>query len=183
MTRSFLPFFLVILLCGANLPGREALPGLPKEPEPELLALKQVHPDNDDLLRAIEAGRKKVPPGYFIVPRRVIDPETGEEEEGHQILLRRKNVIATEDVEKAFPSPHNPDQIMVRLNAAGGKKLEAATQQMRLGVDRLAIVVKGQCLLAPTVAAILTDAFAVAGLTRKGEIPPLVEALNAKAKK
>lgn len=183
MSLPILSIFLLTLLCGAGTAAKKDTLDFPEKAAPELLTLKQVHPDNDDLLRAIEAGQKEVPPGYFVVPLRVIDPETGEEEDGHQILLRRKNVIATEDVEKAFPSTHNPGEIIVRLNGAGGKKLAAATQQMRLGVDRLAVVIKGRCVVAPTVAAILTDTFAVVGLTRKGEIPPLVEALNSRAKK
>ena len=56
--------------------------------------------------------------------------------------------------------------------------MTALTSKMKLGVDRMAIVLNGEALNVATVQAVLGERFVIEGLSKPGEISNLVDSLN-----
>lgn len=86
----------------------------------------------------------------------------GEHEE--VLFVEKEAVLQTADVQNAqadiLPSMRG---ISVRLKPEGAKKLEAVTGKMKLGVERLAVVVEGKPVFAPVVHDKLGEQFVIQG--------------------
>ena len=93
------------------------------------------------------------------VERMVLKTEDDEE----ILFVKKKAVLGDADVKDAQPDLAFGNQINVRLNDAGGKKLKEATAAMRHGRDRLAIIVDGRLISAPVVQATLGSQFVISG--------------------
>lgn len=155
------------------------------EPEPKggfTFALREVHPNNTQILAQIKSGEAKLPPGYKIYQIRISDPETGKITDQEPIVLASKAIVTGTHIEKTSPG-HGLDTLNVRLNKEGGKRLGIATKRMALGRARIAIVFEGQCIIAPTVNGVLGERFVVEGLQDKQEVSRVVKVLNEKRKK
>ena len=146
------------------------MPGVGEESRTEIretiektarLLLKEVHP---------------VPPAYKIFPMRLTD-EDNQIIGTSKILLKKKNIVGGDSVQLAQPTTQ-AGVVAVTLNKAGGQRLENTTSGMRIGRDRMAVVLDGECLIAPTVNAVLTRSFIIEGLDGRAEVKSISEALN-----
>ena len=183
MHRHFTGQFLKVLLLGfLCCLGAEAKDDVPAKPKAPLLALKNVHPENDKLARQVKAGTKPTPPGYRLYSLPYLDWETNKNIGEKPILLKRASIVTDEGV-KVARATGNPGEIAILLTEKAGKRMTNITERMNLGQDRLAIVLEGKCLIAPTVQAKLGRNFIIAGLSGKKEVDRIVFALNTPIKK
>ncbi|MFT6240439.1 MAG: hypothetical protein ACJAQT_002526 [Akkermansiaceae bacterium] len=159
--------------------GASAKDGEGMKPQaPLLLALKEVHPKSDELAPQIKAGTQIAPPGYKLYQLSILDDE-GQKKVGQRpILLKRRNIVTGASVQSAR-STAQIGTVAVLLTKEGGEKVRTVTKKMNFGVDRIAVVVEGQCQIAPTIMAALGRDFVVNGLDGKPEVKRLVKALNA----
>lgn len=178
--KSFLTSLLTALLCMSAAFGLSDDAGkvAPANKAP-LLALKEVHPKTTALAQAVQEGKQVAPPGYALFSLPVIDQETNKVIGKTPILLSRRNIVSSDSVEVARAVPQQIGTVAVRLTKEGGKRVTNATQKMKLGVDRIAVVLEGNCLIAPTVQAVLGRDFVVNGLSGLEETKRIVHALNA----
>lgn len=87
---------------------------------------------------------------------------SGDREEA--LFVKKEAVVNSADVQEAWaeilPSMRN---ISIRLKPEGAKKMEAATGEMRLGVERLAVIVHCKPVFAPAVQSKLGAQFIIEG--------------------
>ncbi len=88
--------------------------------------------------------------------------KSGDHEE--VLFVERKAVVSTADVQEAWaeilPSTR---WISIRLKPEGAKKMAAVTGEMKLGVERLAVLVDGKAKAAPVVQGKLGANFIIEG--------------------
>ena len=142
-----------------------------------LFALKQVHRENEPLLAAIHRG-KTPPAGYEQIPLRITNG-AGQQVDQTPLPISRKSIITQNHIQRVVPTDQD-GVAYVKLNREGAKLLNAATKKMELGRDRIAIVFRDQCLLAPVIQAVLSDAFLIEGLKEKAELDRVIKALPPK---
>ena len=141
------------------------------------LLLKRVHPNSSQIIAQIEAGTKTLEPGYQVFPIRRTDPETGKIIGMDKILLSRKTIVGGDKVDLARPGD-GLGVINVMLSKEGGRRLANTTEPMTIGSDRMAVVLDGEVLIAPTVNATLGRNFIVEGLDGREEVRTVSNALN-----
>ena len=141
------------------------------------LLLKRVHPNSSQIIAQIEAGTKTLEPGYQVFPIRRTDPETGKIIGMDKILLSRKTIVGGDKVDLARPGD-GLGVINVMLSKEGGRRLANTTETMTIGSDRMAVVLDGEVLIAPTVNATLGRNFIVEGLDGREEVRTVSNALN-----
>jgi len=131
-------------------------------------------PDGKTLAARVAAGTEIVP-GYraYVIKHKNSEGQSTEE----PILLNRRVAISGANIKTAFPSPSERDAVGVSLDSKGTDAMIAMTGKMQLGVDRLAIVLDGEVISAPTVQARLASDFSISGLHDPGEVQNLVNAL------
>lgn len=180
MRRLFLKSLVAVFLCSsitatvAKDAGEE-----PAKPKAPLLSLKEVHKETSRLAPLVEKGEQLAPPGYALYSLPVTDDETNKVIAKTPILLSRRNIVGTESVQNARVVPQQIGTVAVTLTKEGGKRVTNATKKMQLGLDRIAVVLEGKCLIAPTVQAVLSRDFIISGLENKDETKRVVNALNA----
>lgn len=106
------------------------------------------------------------------------DADGNEREEA--ILLYRRSALGGKDIANAVPSPQQADAVAITLNAAGTDKMIALTSSdnMRAGIDRIAIVLDGKVVSAPVVNQTpLGKRFIIEGLDEPGEVETLANQL------
>ncbi len=146
------------------------------------LELREVSQRNDEV--GVD-GRKlaeRVLSGEEIVPGFRSYELTQDDEDGNEfttpILLNRRAALGGSDIVFATPSQSQPDAVDITLNGEGTDKMIALTQNMRPGIDRIAIVLDGVVLSAPVVQVVpLGKNFVVSGLVDPGEPKKLANAL------
>lgn len=143
-----------------------------------ILELKKVHPENSFLARQVASGAMEfAPAGYKLYQLPILDEEGKRTGQTQPILLAIGNIADGEMVSRALPYPGRQGVISVRLNSEGGDRLLNATGSMRAGQDRMAVVLDGECLIAPTVNAKLSRDFIIEGLDSQKEVKEVVAAL------
>jgi len=143
------------------------------------LELKAVHPETRALADQL-AGEKEadriLPPGYEL---KVYEDEN---EEGQiileNILIKRRSALDGSYVVHAqeLYGPYE-GKLSVELNSEGANKMFELTKKMRHGSDRLAIVLDGKVLSAPTVQDSLGAKFEISGMKNAAEAKALASAL------
>ncbi len=166
------------------------MPGIEPEKSEEIreklekvakLELKKVHPrsgepgDDGRSLAARVLSNDEIVPGYEAYEHVYKDDEGNDIQSA--ILLTRRSALGGSDIANAFPSGSRSDAVSVTLNGEGGNKMVALTQNMNLGVDRIAIVLDGEVVSAPTVQAKLYKQFEISGLDEPGEVKTLANQL------
>ena len=141
------------------------------------LELKEVHKQSSSLAPRVDSGADIAPPGYKLYQFPTFDDD-GKRIGQQPILLSRRNIIGGHEVQTAAASPNRYDGINVLLTENGGKRVANVTEKMRKGVDRMAIVLDGQGLIAPVVQGNLGRRFEITGLEDKEEVRQVVFALN-----
>jgi SecD/SecF fusion protein len=132
-------------------------------------------PDGKSLAERVQNGSELVP-GYRAYTLK------GKDEDGNEytrpILLNRRMALGGSDIANAVPSPQQADAVAITLNGAGTDKMIALTKNMNAGRDRIAIVLDGEVISAPTVNAVpLGKNFIIEGLREPGEVQSLANAL------
>lgn len=145
------------------------------------LELKEVSTRNNEVGADGKSLAQRVMDGEEIVPGYRAYELTQKDEEGNEftspILLNRRAALGGSDISFATPSQQRPDAVSVTLNGDGTDKMIALTQKMRKGIDRIAIVLDGVVLSAPTVNDNLGKNFEISGLDDPGEPKELTNAL------
>lgn len=98
-----------------------------------------------------------------------------------RLFLKDEPVITEREVERADADLSTPGQINITLNTRGGREMKKTTSAMKLGRDRLAVLVHGRVTMAPVVQAILSNTFVISGLDKAHEAENLAELLNRRA--
>lgn len=146
------------------------------------LQLHKVSPRNDEvgadgksLAQRVFDGSEKEP-GYLAFNHKSKDQDGKEFQ--RPILLRRMAALGGSDIAIATPSPQQNDAVAITLNGGGEDKMIALTKDMRPGVDRIAIVLDGEVISAPTVNQVpLGKQFIIEGLREPGEVQELANSL------
>jgi SecD/SecF fusion protein len=146
------------------------------------LQLHKVSPRNDEvgadgksLAQRVFDGTEKEP-GYLAFNHKSKDQEGKEFQ--RPILLRRMAALGGSDIANATPSPQQNDAVAITLNGGGEDKMITLTKDMRPGVDRIAIVLDGEVISAPTVNQVpLGKQFIIEGLREPGEVQELANSL------
>jgi preprotein translocase subunit SecD len=136
---------------------------------------EEVGPDGNTLAQRVQAGQEIVP-GFRVYKMREKDADGNETT--RPILLNRRAALDGDDIDQAHPSPTQPDAVAVTLNKNGARKMATLTARMRLGVDRLAVVLDGEAINAATVHDQLGKHFIITGLNRPNEVENLCNALT-----
>lgn len=153
-------------------------PKKPVDQIPPTLALRQVHDQTKKLAPQVAEDPKKCPAGYRLMWQKGWENEDGGFEPDSPIIVSEKAIITDRDVANAKLSEQQAGTILVRLSEAGGKALNEATKKMAFGKSRLAMIVEGKCLVAPSIQAALGHEFTITGLDE--DAPQVVQALNNK---
>ena len=141
------------------------------------LEMKEVHPQSDQLTSEIESGAQLPPPGFKLYTFPIIDEESQKTVGTRKMLLNTRNIVGGEMVQLARAT-QNIGEIAVLLTKEGGKRVSNSTGKMQIGRDRMAVVLDGEGLIAPTVQASLGREFVINGLDGKEEVRRIVFALN-----
>jgi SecD/SecF fusion protein len=145
------------------------------------LELREVSPRNDEPGEGGKTLAQRVDEKIEIIPGYRTYPLKGKDQDGNEftkpILLSRRVALSGKNIATAFPSPSEPDAVGVTLDNEGTDKMIALTGAMRLGVDRIAIVLDNEVISAPVVQAHLAKDFSISGLREPGEVQNLVNAL------
>ncbi|MEI6675677.1 MAG: protein translocase subunit SecD [Verrucomicrobiota bacterium] len=132
-------------------------------------------PDGKTLAARVELGEQIVP-GYKAFTYKHKDADSNEM--SVPILLNRRTALGGKEIALATPSPQRPDAVSITLNSEGTEKMIALTLPMKAGRDRIAIVLDGVVISAPTVNQVpLGKDFIVEGLREPGEVQSLANAL------
>lgn len=145
------------------------------------LELREVSPRNDELGPDRKTLAERVAANIEIIPGYKVYQLKGKDQDGKEysrpILLNRRVAISGANIASAYPSPSERDAVGVSLDNDGTNKMIALTGNMRLGVDRIAIVLDGEVISAPVVQAHLAKDFSISGLHEPGEVQNLANAL------
>ncbi len=145
------------------------------------LELKEVSPRNDEIGANGKTLAQRVLDGEEIEPRHSVYLETRKDADGNEstrpILLKRVAALGGSDVQAAAPSMDQNDAVSVVLNDKGADKMFNLTKDMRLGTDRIAVLLDGVVICAPSVNAKLSKNFIISGLDDAGEPKKVANAL------
>lgn len=94
------------------------------------------------------------------------------------LLLRDEPIITAADIADCWPQTQGFDtQVGIKLTKEGGNAMSEATSKLDLGVDRVAIVLGGEILTAPTVNDRLRSNFVIMGQSSFDEAATLANLL------
>lgn len=146
------------------------------------LELRQVSTRNDEIGADGRTLAERALTGDEIVPGYRAYELTQKDEEGNEftrpILLNRRAALGGSDIDFASPSQQDPNAVDIVLDSDGTDKMIALTQNMRPGIDRIAVVLDGVVMNAPVVQQVpLGKRFEINGLTEPGEPKKLANAL------
>ncbi|MFN4943605.1 MAG: protein translocase subunit SecD [Akkermansiaceae bacterium] len=166
------------------------MPGIKPEESAEIrdiletvakLELKEVSPRNNEIGANGKSLAQRVFDGEEVDPGYKAYMLTSKDSEGNEftnpILLKRISALGGSDVEFASPSMSQNNAVDVTLNGKGADKMFNLTKDMRLGQDRIAILLDDVVICAPTVNAILSKNFEISGLDDVGEPKKVTNAL------
>ncbi|MEG2971589.1 MAG: protein translocase subunit SecD [Akkermansia sp.] len=136
------------------------------------LELLPVHPENDEMLaRNIERI-----PGWELYTYEFKDDN--QKPHTQKLFLSKRSQLSGRDIASAYPIQEQRGYVGVTLSTAGADKMWKITSQMRHGRDRLAIVLDGKVVSAPTVQSSLSRNFTVSGMDGPGEAEQLAKTLS-----
>lgn len=97
-------------------------------------------------------------------------------------FVKKETIAGDRDVETAKVVPGGDGVISVLLTEEGGRKMAKVTAAMRRGVDRIAIILDGELIMAPVVQALLVRNFviSVGGDQDLGELDNLARRISGR---
>lgn len=145
------------------------------------LELKEVSPRSEEIGDNGKTLAQRVLDGEEIEPGYSVYLYTSKNTEGIEttspILLKRISALGGSDVKFATPSMERNDAVSVTLNSGGAEKMFNLTKNMRHEIDRIAILLDGVVICAPTVNEALSKNFEISGLEDVGEPKKVTNAL------
>lgn len=146
------------------------------------LELREVSRRNDEVGSDGKTIAQRVKDRSEIVPGYEAKIYKHKNEEGNEIetpiLIRKVVALGGSDIAHAYPSPSQQDAVSIVLNGPGTDKMIALTSPMQPGRDRIAIVLDGVVISAPSVRSVpLGKDFIIEGLNEPGEVQGLANAL------
>ncbi len=141
------------------------------------LELKEVHPQSSSMANKVAAD-----PENEIVPGYELKTAENEDKEGkayrENILLKRRAIMDGSYIVHAQAlQTGGAFNIIVEMNGEGTKKISELTSKMNHGYDRMAILLDGKVLSAPTVQSTLGSRFEISGQKNLREAEELAAAL------
>ena len=140
------------------------------------LTLNQLHPESRTLAPQVAADpESKIVPGYKLM-------QLPNNDDGHitteHLLVKRRTIIDSSFIKHAqeLYGPHE-GKIAIELNKQGGETMFETTRKMQHGRDRIAIILDGKVLSAPTVQSSLSTKFEISGIKDAAEAKKLAAAL------
>lgn len=125
------------------------------------LELKEVSPQSRALAELVYNGEEVVP--GFRAYKYEGETRTGEPYTEY-LLLDNRTAVDGKDVADAWPQSVGADhQVGIKLTGEGGDKMGNLTKDMELGVDRIAVLLDGEVIVAPTVNDRLRSNFVIMG--------------------
>lgn len=139
------------------------------------LEIRIVHPNNSSLAPQVDKNPEERVPGY----RLYIYEDTRKGEPFREPLLLKNRITLDGSYIESAQENYGAyaGSLSVTLNSKGADRMLKATQQMTLNKDRLAIVLDGKVLSAPTVQAVLSKQFQITGMENVEEARKLASAL------
>ncbi len=124
-----------------------------------------VHPQNNELVKKIEAGEAIIPPDYRLV---VYKYDVGENKKAEEkLLIHKKPDLTGDHITHAFATFQNEWQVSLELDSVGAKRFdELAAAHYH---ERFAILLDGEVKSAPTINAQYFGGRAVISGGRMGE--------------
>ncbi len=142
------------------------------------LDFRTVHGDSDTLLPQIEAKKIIRDPAWVILPMK--DLQAGEKEP-RRLLVKRVPEITGDEIQSAYAALDTSGWgVGIRFTKEAGEKFFEITKNMRVAVDRFAIVLDGKILSAPTIqvaGGIMGGGCLITGKFTEKEVCGLVAAL------
>lgn len=136
------------------------------------LQILPVHPKSYEF---VAAGRTVVP-GYRLYDYKFKNSRG--EEVVEKLFLEKRESLTGKDIVRAGVDYTTPGQVAVLLNNAGADKMYELTSRMKLGHDRMAVVLDDVVKSAPVVQAVLSKNFVIQGLDAPGEAEALSKVLS-----
>ncbi|MGB1129759.1 MAG: protein translocase subunit SecD, partial [Haloferula sp.] len=125
------------------------------------LELKEVSPQSRALAELVYNGEEVVP--GFRAYKYDGETRTGEAYTEY-LLLDNRTAVDGKDVADAWPQTAGADhQVGIKLTGDGGSKMGNLTKDMNLGVDRIAVLLDDEVIVAPTVNDRLRSNFVIMG--------------------
>ena len=136
------------------------------------LQLLEVHPNSAQL---VAEGRRNVP-GWRLYEYKGLRDDNSTFTE--KLFLSKRENLSGKDVMRAHVDLTKPGYVNVVLTNEGSDKMFAMTSKMRLGQDRLAVVLDDEVKCAPRVDDALNKSFSISGLNGKGEAEAISKVLG-----
>ena len=149
-----------------------------------LLSLLTLGISAQDTLRISKVAKEATEDTERMLLRTTLDDGDIVEEE---LLINKKAVITEADIEQARPQPSGSQwEVQITLTEDGGRQMEKATEKLKFGNDRLAVIVEGRVQMAPVVNSALGKKLVITGQNSLQEAADLARKLepdDAKAEK
>ncbi len=113
-----------------------------------VLDFRMVHRDNDTLLPEIEAKRVELDPAWVVLPTK--EDRQGEAKPRRLIVQKVPEISGSEIIDAYAFYDVEGWGLGAKFNDKAAEKFFQITRQMRVAVDRFAIVLDGEILSAPT---------------------------------
>ncbi|TAE73453.1 MAG: protein translocase subunit SecD [Verrucomicrobia bacterium] len=136
----------------------------------------QPGPDGRSLAERIHTKDEPRMPGFRVYEHSYKDRENNQRTE--YLLLNNRVALTGKDVQQAWPeSMGGAHHVSISLSNAGADKMLDLTSNLTLGVDRIAVVLDGKVITAPTVQAKLHKNFIIEGQESAKEARELSNAM------
>lgn len=118
-------------------------------------------PDGRTLAERISTNHEPRMPGFRVYEHKYTYEGT---ERTEFLLLNNRIALTGKDVQQAWPESMGTEhQVSIRLSNAGADKMLELTDDLQIGRDRIAVVLDGKVITAPTVQAKLHKNFVIQG--------------------
>ena len=143
----------------------------------EVVGVYEVVRHSDEMVRSITKPNGDLDVSQLSMEHKAV-PNKGEYSRVKYTIIKLKPIVDGRDVENAYVSLTDPSVIDILLTQEGGDKMLDATDSMEHGVDRLAVVCRGEVLNVATLNDKLGSRFMISGLDSKEEAEILVRELK-----
>jgi len=153
----------------------EALQKLDALCQSGVLSVRAVHDQSVYLADAARTDPSKLPPGYEIMTNAL---KVEEREIREELVVASEEIVGSREVTRAEARRSSENLVLISLNVKGGRQMEAATEKMRKGRSRLAIIYDERIISAPLVVDVLASEFSLEGFNSFEEAQAVAASLN-----
>ena len=153
----------------------EALSGLDALCESGRVSIRAVHDRSAYLTDIIRKDPSQFPPDHEIRTYRI---EAGDFRKSEKLAVARAEILNNSHVKSAHAAHGKKHMVHISLTTKGGELIRAATEKMRKGRSRLAIIYDERIISAPVVAQELWARVTLEGFNSFEEAQALAASLN-----